>query len=116
MHLKSEGWPVGLKTANAVFGFAGGRAARLKRVVLLLFSRTDNIKWNLWGAFDMKSNRWNLITAFLDMTAGVCFLLAAAFHAEMPSKGLCGIAAVCSLGGGVGFLCTYIKKRKNGDK
>ena len=64
----------------------------------------------------MKSNRWNLITALLDGTAGTCFMLAAAFQAETPSRVLCGVAAVCLWTGGIGFFCTYRKKRKTGDK
>ncbi len=64
----------------------------------------------------MKSNKWNLITALLDLTASIFFVLAAALWTEMPSKVLYSIAAICYLIGGIGFFCTYIKKRKADDK
>lgn len=63
----------------------------------------------------MKSNKWNLIAALLYLAASIFFAFAAALGAEMPPKVLAGIAAVCFLISGIGFLCTYTKKRKTND-
>ena len=70
----------------------------------------------LMEAYNMRSNKWNLITALLYVTAGICFIFAAIFQTETPSKVLYSIAAVCFLIGGIGFSCTYVKKRKRNAK
>ena len=70
----------------------------------------------LMEEYNMRSNKWNLITALLYVTAGICFIFAAIFQTETPSKVLYSIAAVCFLIGGIGFSCTYAKKRKRNAK
>lgn len=60
----------------------------------------------------MKGNKWNLITAFLDLAAGICFACTATLQAEMFPKVLYGIAAVCFLIGSAGFFCVYYKREK----
>ncbi len=63
----------------------------------------------------MKSNKWNLITAILDLTASIFFVLAAVVQTENLSKALYGITAICLLIGGIGFFYTYAKNRKTSD-
>ena len=60
----------------------------------------------------MKSNRWALITALLNLLASCCFVAAATGQAEKTPKVLFCIAAVCFFVSGIGFLCTYIKSKK----
>lgn len=60
----------------------------------------------------MKSNRWTLITALLNLLASCCFVAAATGQAEKTPKVLFCIAAVCFFVNSIGFLCTYIKSKK----
>ena len=60
----------------------------------------------------MKSNRWTLITALLNLLASCCFVAAATGQAEKTPNVLFCIAAVCFFVSGIGFLCTYIKSKK----
>lgn len=64
----------------------------------------------------MKSNKWNFITAVLDLTASICFAVASLLQVEMLTKVLFSIAALGFLIGGIGFLCAYIKRKKSNDK
>ncbi len=60
----------------------------------------------------MKSNKWNLITAILDLMASICFIFSAVLQAEMITKALYSIAAIGLFVGSIGFFCTYFKNRK----
>ncbi len=60
----------------------------------------------------MKSNRWTLITALLNLLASCCFVAAATGQAEKTPKVLFCIAAVCFFVSGIGFLCTISKAKR----
>lgn len=67
-------------------------------------------------AYNMKSNKRNLIAVFLYLTASICYVFAAALQTEMLPKVLYSISAVCFLIGSIGLFHTYMKKRKDDDK
>lgn len=64
----------------------------------------------------MKSNKRNLFAAFLFLTAGICYVLAAALQTGMLTKVLYSICAVGMLIGSIGLFHTHMKKRKDDDK
>ncbi len=64
----------------------------------------------------MKSNKRNLIAAFLFLTASICYVFAAALQTGMLTKVLYSICAVCFLIGSIELFCTYRKKRKADNK
>ena len=61
----------------------------------------------------MKSNRWNLVTAVLNMIASLLFITAAVFSDVPLAKGLFFVAWLCLWISSIGFFCTYTKNKKS---